>query len=919
MNSPVYRPRRRFHVEWLALGTTMLVIGAIVGWTLYREHSSVEAQEGDRLQVQARVIDENLIRQLEGANKALEGVRADLEHLDPGIDVKAATGKLKLLADAMPGVSTMLILDVNGTIVASSRDELLGKNFRERAYFDVPRRRPNPAVLYVSPPFKFVLGTFVMVVGRVLTDAKGEFAGVVTATLDPDYFNVVLRFVLYAPDMRTTLIHSDGKVFLNMPPNESAPGMDLAKPGSQFSRHQQSGLASTLAAGSVRAAGEDRMVAMRSIDRGDLQMDKPLVVAVSRELSALYLPWREKARRFSGFFAVLVLGSGLALYFSQRRRQAFGRMAATVAKERQEGAERVELALHGADLGLWDLHVPSNKLVVNARERAMLGLSPDEELPQGKGWRKLIHPDDRAGVDAAVQPHLRGETATYECEHRMLHKDGRWIWVSNRAMIVERDSTGAPLRMVGTHLDVTERRRVDAELACAAEMLRDSEAQLRQVTDNVPALVSRLDLEERFRFANRAYRDWLHIEPSSLLGRSLCEVYGEPAYSGFRHHIEAVLAGARVVYERELSTPDGMRQVEVTLVPQRGSDGAVQGLFALMSDITARHRAEVQRARSEERLSLALEGSSLAMFDWDIGSERIYHSAQASAMRGDPAVETTVSPAEMQSFVHPDDLDTMSAQMKDAIEGVTPLYHAEFRILRRSGDWRWVRARGRVVERDSNGRALRLAGTYADINERKLAEGRLRRLAEFDTLTDLPNRALFHDRLQQAMVRATRGKPMALLFLDIDHFKTVNDTLGHEAGDQLLKVFAARMQSAVRQSDTVARLAGDEFTIILEGLNGLADAQMLANKLVEKLREPIALAGKSLEITVSIGVAVCTPGELDDAALLRRADAALYEAKRRGRNGYYCDEPDAQVGPVDAVNKPLITSALEISTRASSV
>jgi diguanylate cyclase (GGDEF)-like protein len=206
-----------------------------------------------------------------------------------------------------------------------------------------------------------------------------------------------------------------------------------------------------------------------------------------------------------------------------------------------------------------------------------------------------------------------------------------------------------------------------------------------------------------------------------------------------------------------------------------------------------------------------------------------------------------------------------------------------------------VRARGRIVERDASGKSLRFAGTYADVNDRKVAEARLRRLAEFDSLTDLPNRALFHERLQQAMVRATRGKPMALLFLDIDHFKTVNDTLGHEAGDQMLKAFATRMQGAVRQSDTVARLAGDEFTIILEGLGSLADAQMLATKLVETLREPIALAGDLLEITVSIGVAVCTPGELDDAALLRRADAALYEAKRRGRNGYYCDEPGAPV------------------------
>jgi diguanylate cyclase (GGDEF)-like protein len=302
-------------------------------------------------------------------------------------------------------------------------------------------------------------------------------------------------------------------------------------------------------------------------------------------------------------------------------------------------------------------------------------------------------------------------------------------------------------------------------------------------------------------------------------------------------------------------------------------------LHGLINDLTARHEAESQRARSEERLSLALEGSGLALFDWDIVGKRIYQSAQAAAMRGDAAIETTTSPDELQAFIHADDLDAMLARIKDALTGATALYHAEFRVRTRSGGWLWVRARGRVVERDATGRALRLAGTYADINERKV------------------NEAQFLDRLQQAMLRATPSSPMALLFLDVDHFKMINDTLGHEAGDQLLKVFAQRMLESVRQPDMVARLAGDEFTIVLEGLRDAADAKALANRIVETLREPIALAGRTLEITVSVGVAMCVPGETDDAALLRRADLALYEAKRRGRNEYFCDDGAAVYAP----------------------
>jgi diguanylate cyclase (GGDEF)-like protein/PAS domain S-box-containing protein len=348
-----------------------------------------------------------------------------------------------------------------------------------------------------------------------------------------------------------------------------------------------------------------------------------------------------------------------------------------------------------------------------------------------------------------------------------------------------------------------------------------------------------------------------------------------------------------------MNTPQGPRHVEITLIPHRAADGSVRGLYSLVNDLTDRHEAELQRARSEERLSLALEGSGLALFDWDIANDRLYHSAKASAMLNEPAIETVTSAAEMRAFLHPDDLNAMFARMREAVTGATPTYQAEFRIRQRGGSWLWLRAIGRVVQRNAAGKALRLAGTYADINERKLSEQRLRHLAEFDTLTDLPNRAQFHDRLQQAMGRATREQAMALLFLDIDHFKSINDTLGHEAGDQLLKAFAGRMRETVRLADTVARLGGDEFTIILEGLRDLGDARSLANKLVNTFQQPIVLAGQPLRITISIGVAMCRTCETADA-LLGRADAALYEAKRLGRNRSFCDETTQKLDGVDA-------------------
>ena len=291
--------------------------------------------------------------------------------------------------------------------------------------------------------------------------------------------------------------------------------------------------------------------------------------------------------------------------------------------------------------------------------------------------------------------------------------------------------------------------------------------------------------------------------------------------------------------------------------------------------------------RSEERLMLALEGSEQALFDWDIAGNRIFYSARASTLRGGPDQPSEVTPEDMRAFVHPDDLAGVLLRMKDALTGRAPIYEAQFRVRHKDGRWLWLHSRGRVVERNAAGRALRLVGTDADITRQKAAEQQLRQRAELDALTGLPNRGLFNDRLASAIERARRsGKTMALLFLDIDHFKGINDSRGHGAGDALLRIVAERLLATVRGADTVARLAGDEFTVILEGLAEPADAETLAMKLVEVLRPPMRLGGTLVSVSTSVGLAVLEPGDVDAAGLLRRADEALYEAKRAGRDRY---------------------------------
>ena len=252
---PLRNQDRRFLAEWLAVGVVLLMVAATLGVTLYRELRTVEVQEAERLETQARAIDENLLLQLEGANKALLGIGAELAGSDLSRPAPGLVAKLKLVSDSMAGVSSMSVLDRDGVVIAASLDQLMGMNFSQREYFDGPRRGSDRAMLYVSPPFRSTLGNYVSVVSRALTDRDGTFSGVITATLDANYFTSLLRSFLYAPDMRTSLTYRDGRVFLSAPPGRVA-GAPAATSEPPLAVHLRSGAVKTLT--TFRDAGDGR-------------------------------------------------------------------------------------------------------------------------------------------------------------------------------------------------------------------------------------------------------------------------------------------------------------------------------------------------------------------------------------------------------------------------------------------------------------------------------------------------------------------------------------------------------------------------------------------------------------------------------------------------------------------------------------
>ncbi len=297
-----------------------------------------------------------------------------------------------------------------------------------------------------------------------------------------------------------------------------------------------------------------------------------------------------------------------------------------------------------------------------------------------------------------------------------------------------------------------------------------------------------------------------------------------------------------------------------------------------------RTRAEAALRASEQRYSLAVRGANDGIWDWNLDAGRVYLSARWKEILGYEEHEIDESEESWLALVHPDDVPTLKAALDSHREGNGGHLEVEHRMVARDGSERWVMTRGAAVH-DATGRAMRIAGSMTDITARKLAEQQLLHDAFHDGLTGLANRALFVDRLGVAVAGLPRRRDshFAVLFLDLDRFKTVNDSLGHAAGDELLNTLARRLERFVRPGDTVARLGGDEFAILLTGAAEAGDAILVANRVHEILTEPFAVRGHQVWLTTSIGIALSATGDSSPEGILRDADIAMYRAKAAGR------------------------------------
>jgi diguanylate cyclase (GGDEF)-like protein/PAS domain S-box-containing protein len=755
--------------EWLLLLGVLSVVAGFIVYAKLHDYRLIDTQERERLASHTAVIEKNLTPQLRLANSVIENIIHDIPSwMQQNDGLKGANRELQVINDTLLGIRPILVIAADGNVIASSNAKLVGQNFSHREYFQTALKNPDPKVLHVSAPFQTVLNTFVISLFRTIEGPDGEFAGIVIVSVVPEYFFTLLDAVRHAPDVKTALLHGDGKLFLMAPERPDLAGKDMATPDTLFTRHLQTGRVDNVFTAPVTLIGANRMVAFRTVNPADLHMDKPLVVTASRDINEVFAAWRHDAYGQGGLFGVLMCGTSLGLLMYQRRHRTYRHLMAIKEAEREragqalrESEERMRRFFENVPVGIFISTSEGKFIYVNPAMASMLGYDSYAELMRvtnetSIGQVLYADPSHRETVLQHVERNP-GQWQTFENRYR--RKDGQII-DAILSIGKNRDTAKGELVLYGIVSDITERKRAESDLRVAATAFESQEGMI--ITDADMSILR----------INRACSEITGYSPLEAIGQT------PRMFSSGRHN----------------ST-------------------FYQALWASINT-TGAWKGEIWNRRKN--------------------GEVYPQWANISAVRG------------------PD------------------------------------------------GAITNYVASFIDISHRKTAEEEINHLAFYDPLTNLPNRRLLIDRLRHALLAGSRSDSAgALFFIDVDNFKTLNDTLGHDKGDMLLDQVARRLSATVREEDTIARLGGDEFVIMMEGLSlialdAAALARVVAEKILEAFKEPYDLQGTPYLCTVSIGIALFNRPTDTVEELLKQADLAMYQAKAAGRNTLRFFDPQMQ-------------------------
>lgn len=511
----------------------------------------------------------------------------------------------------------------------------------------------------------------------------------------------------------------------------------------------------------------------------------------------------------------------------------------------------------------------------NQRLEQMLGYGPGELKGQSS---RMLYPSEALWNEAGERYKLLASGQVLEGEFKLRRKDGSLLWC--RAVGRALDPEAPQASAIIAYSDVSDQHASD-------RALRKSEAMYRNLVETSNDLIWSVDSEGRWTYLSPAAANRIYgCQPGELIGRAFSEMLAQEVNERDMAVFLRILAGESVFDHLTRHRRGDGSHVDLSFnaVPLRDARGVVVGATGTARDVTAEKVAAAAQYENVEKLRLAVDAAELMYWEWERDTDQLHWGRDPSTLVGTAGGRNTRW-SEYLEIVHPEDRDRYLATVNAAWEQAGACTN-EYRVIRGDGRVAWLSSHGKTLA-DGAGKVYRMIGVSQDITERKRQEEEARFLAYHDTLTGLPNRRLLDDRLRQATFLAQRRDArVAVMVIDLDHFKQVNDALGHRAGDAVLREAAHRIAGCVRKADTLSRHGGDEFVVVIPDLHQDGDSQVVAEKILRALEPAFRVDGRDFTIGASIGISVFPTDAGDGEGVLRNADAAMYRAKQLGRNNY---------------------------------
>ncbi len=532
---------------------------------------------------------------------------------------------------------------------------------------------------------------------------------------------------------------------------------------------------------------------------------------------------------------------------------------------------------------LWDWSLIGGVLVCSPRFLALIGLGQGKAHYPLTDWLSRIHPDDLAWLLACFEGQQEHLGKPFHLDHRVRVDGAGWRWLACRGLAVP-GNNGGPVRTLGTIADINDLKVTEQQLRLAEERYALAAAAASDGLYDWDLATGRIDYSPRWK-AILGFSPWeIGDSPEEWLGRVVSE---DLIWLQATLDEQVIPSGTPIpsfqIEYRIRDSKNGVRWMVCRGMTVRDDTGLALRMIGSQADITERKTAEQQLRQSEERYVLATRGANDGLWDWRLDSRETYLSPRCMAMLGYGEVALENRLADWYRLVIPDDRAGLKIALRRHFSGENAHLEHELRMRRADGQVAWCLIRGMAV-RDGEERPVRIAGSVTDITARKKAEVRLQYNAVHDTLTGLPNRSLLIDRIGQALGRlATSGGHFAVMLLDLDRFKTVNDSLGADIGDLVLTTTATRLLRQRRPGDTLARLSADEFGLLVDDVADPLEAQLVSQRAAEAVARPFHFENRDVVLTASVGVVLSISGYQRAEDMLRDASLAMVRAKTGGR------------------------------------